>query len=117
MLREPQKRALTVDCNSRYVYADRKGWPSRSWNSPEYYLRRRRTGSYYQLPEFWQSLCARVYWQFVSAIKEWAKLYEISDTCYRNVSFYNQSSDEGPVFSNNRYAWVLDNSEPDDTGL
>jgi phosphoribosylformylglycinamidine synthase len=94
--------ALTVDCNSRYVYADPKkgcaiavaeaarnitcggGEPVAITNCLNF-------GNPY-VPE--------VYWQFVEAIKG------MSEACNKfqtpvtggNVSFYNQSSDEGPVF-------------------
>ena len=94
--------ALTVDCNARYVNAD-----------PE-------TGCAIAVAEAARNItCAggepvaitnclnfgnpyvpEVYWQFVSAIKG------MSTACMKfatpvtggNVSFYNQSSDEGPVF-------------------
>ncbi len=94
--------ALTVDCNARYVYADPHvgtaiavaeaarnivcagGEPSAITNCLNF-------GNPYN-PE--------VYWQFVSAIKG------MSEACLKfetpvtggNVSFYNQSSDEGAVF-------------------
>lgn len=94
--------ALTIDCNARYVYADPHkgcaiavaeaarnitcagGEPSAITNCLNF-------GNPYN-PE--------VYWQFVNAIKG------MSEACLKfetpvtggNVSFYNQSSDEGPVF-------------------
>lgn len=94
--------ALTVDCNARYVYADPHvgtaiavaeaarnivcagGEPSAITNCLNF-------GNPYN-PE--------VYWQFVGAIKG------MSEACLKfetpvtggNVSFYNQSSDEGAVF-------------------
>jgi len=93
---------LTLDCNSRYVYADPEvgceiavaeaarnitcagGEPVAITNCLNF-------GNPY-VPE--------VYWQFVGAIKG------MSTACTKfqtpvtggNVSFYNQSSDEGPVF-------------------
>ncbi len=94
--------ALTVDCNSRYVYADPEtgcaiavaeaarnvtcagGEPVAITNCLNF-------GNPY-IPE--------VYWQFVSAIKGMSKACTKFDTPVTggNVSFYNQSSDEGAVF-------------------
>ncbi len=94
--------ALTIDCNSRYVYADpRKGTAiavaeaarniTCAGGEPSAITNCLNFGNPY-VPE--------VYWQFVSAIKG------MSEACIKfatpvtggNVSFYNQSSDEGPVF-------------------
>lgn len=94
--------ALTVDCNSRYVYAD-----------PQ-------TGCAIAVAEAARNIvCAggeavavtnclnfgnpynpEVYWQFVGAIKGMgaACLKFGTPVTGGNVSFYNQSSDEGPVF-------------------
>jgi len=94
--------AMTVDCNSRYVWADPQegcamavaeaarnivcagGEPVAVTNCLNF-------GNPYN-PE--------VYWQFVEAIKGMAKACEKFQTPVTggNVSFYNQSSDEGPVF-------------------
>ena len=94
--------AFTVDCNSRYVYADPKqgcaiavaeaarnitcsgGEPSAITNCLNF-------GNPYN-PE--------VYWQFVEAIKGMGEACTKFKTPVTggNVSFYNQSSDEGPVF-------------------
>lgn len=94
--------ALTVDCNSRYVYADPEqgcaiavaeaarnivcagGEPVAVTNCLNF-------GNPYN-PE--------VYWQFVGAIKGMGKACSKFQTPVTggNVSFYNQSSDEGPVF-------------------
>lgn len=93
---------ITVDCNSRYVNADPEegcaiavaeaarnivcsgGVPVAITNCLNF-------GNPY-LPE--------VYWQFVGAIKGMKKACEAFETPVTggNVSFYNQSSDEGPVF-------------------
>ncbi|MES2797168.1 MAG: phosphoribosylformylglycinamidine synthase subunit PurL [Bacteroidota bacterium] len=93
---------ITVDCNSRYVNADPEegcaiavaeaarnivcsgGEPAAITNCLNF-------GNPY-IPE--------VYWQFVSAIKGMKKGCEAFGTPVTggNVSFYNQSSDEGPVF-------------------
>jgi phosphoribosylformylglycinamidine synthase len=94
--------ALTVDCNSRYVYADpQKGCAiavaeaarniTCAGGAPVAITNCLNFGNPY-VPE--------VYWQFVGAIKG------MSEACTKfqtpvtggNVSFYNQSSDEGPVF-------------------
>lgn len=94
--------ALTVDCNSRYVYADPEmgcaiavaeaarnivcsgGEPSAITNCLNF-------GNPYN---------KEVYWQFVQAIKGMGKACRKFQTPVTggNVSFYNQSSDEGPVF-------------------
>ncbi|GAA4467246.1 phosphoribosylformylglycinamidine synthase subunit PurL [Nibrella saemangeumensis] len=93
---------ITVDCNSRYVNADPEqgcaiavaeaarnivcsgGEPLAITNCLNF-------GNPY-VPE--------VYWQFVGAIKGMKKSCEKFKTPVTggNVSFYNQSSDEGPVF-------------------
>ena len=93
---------LTLDCNSRYVYADPEigcqiavaeaarnitcagGEPVAITNCLNF-------GNPY-VPE--------VYWQFVGAIKGMTAACEKFKTPVTggNVSFYNQSSDEGPVF-------------------
>jgi phosphoribosylformylglycinamidine synthase len=94
--------ALTVDCNSRYVYSDpQKGCAiavaeaarniTCAGGEPVAITNCLNFGNPY-VPE--------VYWQFVGAIKG------MSEACTKfqtpvtggNVSFYNQSSDEGPVF-------------------
>ncbi len=94
--------ALTVDCNSRYVYADPEtgcaiavaeaarnivcsgGEPSAITNCLNF-------GNPYN---------KEVYWQFVQSIKGMSKACRKFHTPVTggNVSFYNQSSDEGPVF-------------------
>ncbi len=93
---------ITVDCNSRYVNADPEegcaiavaeaarnivcsgGVPVAITNCLNF-------GNPY-VPE--------VYWQFVGAIQGMKKACEAFETPVTggNVSFYNQSSDEGPVF-------------------
>lgn len=94
--------ALTVDCNSRYVNADPEvgcaiavaeaarnitcagGEPVAITNCLNF-------GNPY-VPE--------IYWQFVSAIKGMSAACTKFETPVTggNVSFYNQSSDDGPVF-------------------
>ncbi len=93
---------LTVDCNARYVHADpftgaaiavseaarnivcTGGEPCAVTNCLNF-------GNPYN-PE--------VYWQFVNAIKGMGEACKKLDTPITggNVSFYNQSSDDGPVF-------------------
>jgi phosphoribosylformylglycinamidine synthase len=94
--------ALTVDCNSRYVYADPKKGTSIAvaeaarnitcaGGEPVAITNCLNFGNPY-VPE--------VYWQFVQAIKGMGEACTKFDTPVTggNVSFYNQSSDEGPVF-------------------
>ncbi len=94
--------ALTVDCNSRYVYADpQKGCAiavaeaarniTCAGGEPVAITNCLNFGNPY-VPE--------VYWQFVSAIKGMGEACTKFETPVTggNVSFYNQSSDEGPVF-------------------
>ena len=94
--------ALTIDCNSRYVYADpQKGCAiavaeaarniTCAGGEPVAITNCLNFGNPY-VPE--------VYWQFVSAIKGMSEACTKFETPVTggNVSFYNQSSDEGPVF-------------------
>ncbi|MBL4715905.1 MAG: phosphoribosylformylglycinamidine synthase subunit PurL [Bacteroidia bacterium] len=94
--------AMTTDCNSRYVHADPKkgtmiavaeaarnvvcsgGEPAAITNCLNF-------GNPYN-PE--------VYWQFVGAIQGMSEACRKFETPVTggNVSFYNQSSDEGPVY-------------------
>jgi len=94
--------ALTVDCNSRYVYAD----PEIGCAIAVAEAARNITCSGAEpvaitnCLNFGNPYVPEVYWQFVGAIKG------MSAACIKfetpvtggNVSFYNQSSDEGPVF-------------------
>jgi phosphoribosylformylglycinamidine synthase subunit PurL len=93
---------LTVDCNSRYVYADpQKGCAiavaeaarniTCAGGDPVAITNCLNFGNPY-VPE--------VYWQFVSAVKGMGEACRKFETPVTggNVSFYNQSSDEGPVF-------------------
>ena len=102
-IRETNKAiALTVDCNARYVYADPEQGTAIavaeaarnivcSGAEPSAITNCLNFGNPYN-PE--------VYWQFVHAIKGMGKACEFFKTPVTggNVSFYNQSSDEGPVF-------------------
>ncbi|HEY0668939.1 MAG TPA: phosphoribosylformylglycinamidine synthase subunit PurL [Sphingobacteriaceae bacterium] len=94
--------ALTVDCNSRYVYADpQKGCAIAvaeaarnivcAGGEPVAITNCLNFGNPY-VPE--------VYWQFVSAIKGMGEACTKFETPVTggNVSFYNQSTDDGPVF-------------------
>ena len=93
---------LTCDCNSRYVYADpQKGTAiavaeaarniTCAGGEPVAITNCLNFGNPYK-PE--------VYWQFVGAIKGMGEACTKFETPVTggNVSFYNQSSDEGPVF-------------------
>jgi phosphoribosylformylglycinamidine synthase len=93
---------ITVDCNSRYVYADpQKGCAiavaeaarniTCAGGEPVAITNCLNFGNPYK-PE--------VYWQFVGAIKGMGEACRKFETPVTggNVSFYNQSSDEGPVF-------------------
>src|SRR5690606_16070878 len=93
--------ALTVDCNSRYVYADpEKGCAiavaeaarniTCAGGEPVAITNWRKFGNPY---------VPRVYWQFGSAIKGTSAACTKFETPVPggNVSFYNQWSDEGPV--------------------
>jgi phosphoribosylformylglycinamidine synthase II len=93
---------LTVDCNSRYVNAD----PEKGCAIAVAEAARNITcagGEPVAITNclnFGNPYVPEVYWQFVGAIKG------MSSACIKfetpvtggNVSFYNQSSDEGPVF-------------------
>jgi len=94
--------ALTVDCNSRYIFSDPvKGTEIAvaeaarnivcSGGSPQAITNCLNFGNPYN-PE--------VYWQFVGAIKGMGNACRKFDTPVTggNVSFYNQSSFEGPVY-------------------
>ncbi|WP_066829751.1 phosphoribosylformylglycinamidine synthase subunit PurL [Rufibacter ruber] len=94
--------AITVDCNSRYVNADPEQGTAIavaeaarnivcSGGEPVAITNCLNFGNPY-VPE--------VYWQFVGAIKGMGKACTALGTPVTggNVSFYNQSSDEGPVF-------------------
>jgi phosphoribosylformylglycinamidine synthase subunit PurL len=94
--------AMTVDCNSRYVNANPEEGCAMavaeaarnivcSGGEPLAITNCLNFGNPY-VPE--------VYWQFVGAIKGMKKACEKFGTPVTggNVSFYNQSSDEGPVF-------------------
>jgi phosphoribosylformylglycinamidine synthase len=94
--------ALTIDCNARYVYAD----PQKGCAIAVAEAARNITCAGAEpvaitnCLNFGNPYVPEVYWQFVSAIKG------MSEACIKfqtpvtggNVSFYNQSSDEGPVF-------------------
>jgi phosphoribosylformylglycinamidine synthase len=94
--------AITVDCNSRYVNANPEEGTAIavaeaarnivcSGGEPVAITNCLNFGNPY-VPE--------VYWQFVGAIQGMKKACEKFETPVTggNVSFYNQSSDEGPVF-------------------
>jgi phosphoribosylformylglycinamidine synthase len=94
--------AITVDCNSRYVYAD----PQKGTAIAVAEAARNITCAGGQpvaitnCLNFGNPYNPEVYWQFVGAIKGMSEACTKFETPVTggNVSFYNQSSDEGPVF-------------------
>ncbi len=94
--------ALTVDCNSRYVYAD----PEQGCAIAVAEAARNIVCSggeplaITNCLNFGNPYNKEVYWQFVQAIKGMSKACRKFKTPVTggNVSFYNQSSDDGPVF-------------------
>lgn len=93
---------ITVDCNSRYVNADpEKGCAIAVAEAARNIVC---TGgepvAITNCLNFGNPYVPEVYWQFVGAIKGMKKSCEKFETPVTggNVSFYNQSSDEGPVF-------------------
>jgi phosphoribosylformylglycinamidine synthase len=94
--------ALTVDCNARYVNAD----PERGCEIAVAEAARNISCSggeplaITNCLNFGNPYNKNVYWQFVQAIKGMGKACRKFQTPVTggNVSFYNQSSDEGPVF-------------------
>ncbi|SMO49217.1 phosphoribosylformylglycinamidine synthase subunit PurL [Solitalea koreensis] len=94
--------ALTVDCNSRYVYAD----PEIGCSIAVAEAARNivcaggEAVAVTNCLNFGNPYIPEIYWQFVSAIKGMGAACTKFDTPVTggNVSFYNQSSDEGPVF-------------------
>ena len=94
--------ALSVDCNSRYVYAD----PEKGCAIAVAEAARNITcagGEPVAITNclnFGNPYVPEVYWQFVGAIKGMSAACTKFETPVTggNVSFYNQSSDEGSVF-------------------
>jgi phosphoribosylformylglycinamidine synthase len=94
--------ALTVDCNSRYVNAD----PEKGCAIAVAEAARNITCSGAEpvaitnCLNFGNPYNPEVYWQFVGAIRGMGAACTKFETPVTggNVSFYNQSSDEGPVF-------------------
>ncbi len=109
--------ALTVDCNSRYVYAD----PNIGCQIAVAEAARNITcagGEPVAITNclnFGNPYVPEVYWHFVEAIKGMGEACIKFETPVTggNVSFYNQSSDEGPVFPTPTIGMlgVLDNTE------
>ena len=97
-----QSIVITVDCNSRYVHAD----PEQGCAIAVAEAARNITCSggepvaITNCLNFGNPYVPEVYWQFVGAIMGMKKSCEKFGTPVTggNVSFYNQSSDEGPVF-------------------
>ncbi len=109
--------ALTIDCNSRYVYAD----PNIGCQIAVAEAARNITcagGEPVAITNclnFGNPYVPEVYWHFVEAIKGMGEACLKFETPVTggNVSFYNQSSDEGPVFPTPTIGMlgVLDNTE------
>lgn len=93
---------ITVDCNSRYVYAD----PQKGTEIAVAEAARNITcagGEPVAITNclnFGNPYVPEVYWQFVGAIKGMGAACTKFETPVTggNVSFYNQSTDDGPVF-------------------
>jgi phosphoribosylformylglycinamidine synthase II len=94
--------AITVDCNSRYVNADPEEGAAIAVaeSARNIVCAGGEPVAITNCLNFGNPYVPEVYWQFVSAIKGMIKACEKFETPVTggNVSFYNQSSDEGPVF-------------------
>jgi phosphoribosylformylglycinamidine synthase II len=94
--------AITVDCNSRYVNADPEEGTAIAVaeSARNIVCAGGEPVAITNCLNFGNPYVPEVYWQFVSAIKGMIKACEKFETPVTggNVSFYNQSSDEGPVF-------------------
>lgn len=94
--------ALTVDCNARYVYADPENGCAIAVAEAARNLvcSGAEPSAITNCLNFGNPYNKEVYWQFVQAIKGMGKACRKFQTPVTggNVSFYNQSSDEGPVF-------------------
>jgi phosphoribosylformylglycinamidine (FGAM) synthase-like enzyme len=94
--------AFTVDCNSRYVYADPEVGTAIAVSEAARNLvcAGAEPSAITNCLNFGNPYNKEVYWQFVHAIKGMSKACTKFQTPVTggNVSFYNQSSDEGPVF-------------------
>jgi phosphoribosylformylglycinamidine synthase II len=94
--------ALTVDCNSRYVHADPETGCAIAVSeaSRNIICSGAEPSAITNCLNFGNPYNKEVYWQFVQSIKGMSKACRKFQTPVTggNVSFYNQSSDEGPVF-------------------
>jgi phosphoribosylformylglycinamidine synthase len=94
--------ALTVDCNARYVHADPEiGCAiAVAESARNITCAGAEPVAITNCLNFGNPYIPEVYWQFVSAIKGMSSACTKFETPVTggNVSFYNQSSDEGPVF-------------------
>lgn len=94
--------ALTVDCNSRYVFADpNKGAAiAVSEAARNIVCSGGRPVAITNCLNFGNPYNPEVYWQFVNAIEGMGMACRKFNTPVTggNVSFYNQSADDGPVF-------------------
>ncbi|MGB1247491.1 MAG: phosphoribosylformylglycinamidine synthase subunit PurL [Chitinophagales bacterium] len=95
--------AVTVDCNARYVNADPHvgGMIAVSEAARNIVCSGGAPSAITNCLNFGNPYNPEVYWQFVNALKGMGDACKKFDTPVTggNVSFYNQSSDDGPVFS------------------
>lgn len=109
--------ALTVDCNARYVYADPENGCAIAVAEAARNIvcSGAEPSAITNCLNFGNPYNKEVYWQFVQAIKGMGKACRKFQTPVTggNVSFYNQSSDEGPVFPTPTIGMlgVLDNKQ------
>jgi phosphoribosylformylglycinamidine synthase len=94
--------AVTVDCNSRYVYAQpyTGALIAVSEAARNIVCSGGRPAAVTNCLNFGNPYNPHVYWQFVEAIQGMGDACRALDTPVTggNVSFYNQSTDDGPVF-------------------
>lgn len=94
--------SMTVDCNPYYVYADPEQGTAIAVSEAARNIvcSGAKPLAITNCLNFGNPYNKEVYWQFVHAIKGMGKACEKYKTPVTggNVSFYNQSSDEGPVF-------------------
>ncbi|MBK6481733.1 MAG: phosphoribosylformylglycinamidine synthase subunit PurL [Chitinophagaceae bacterium] len=94
--------ALKVDCNSRYLFADPKKGAAIavSESARNIICSGGRPVAITNCLNFGNPYNPEVYWQFVNAIQGMGEACRMFDTPVTggNVSFYNQSTDDGPVF-------------------
>lgn len=94
--------ALKIDCNARYVFADPKQGAAIAVSeaSRNIVCSGGRPVAVTNCLNFGNPYNPEVYWQFVNVIRGMSDACKKFDTPVTggNVSFYNQSADDGPVF-------------------